>query len=181
MKRLITVVVLALTGFLTLGGESPKSEAAWFRQKYEGLAAITTVTNVTKVGLWSSGDKYSNGLYGYFPKGNGLIVFEDKTWVLIVSHSVHADDGLRDLTMIRTSHNRYFVNRGHVCSTLMLDAPEKIISLETFLKTTGKGEQPEPTKWEEYRGEQSGRAYPPPAARLLQGKSRATGSGSAHP
>ena len=30
-------------------------------------------------------------------------------------------------------------------------------------------------------GEQGGGAYPPPAARLLQGKSRATGSGSAHP
>ena len=29
--------------------------------------------------------------------------------------------------------------------------------------------------------EQGGGAYPPPAARLLRGKSRATGSGSAHP
>ena len=29
--------------------------------------------------------------------------------------------------------------------------------------------------------QQGGGAYPPPAARLLQGKSRATGSGSAHP
>lgn len=30
-------------------------------------------------------------------------------------------------------------------------------------------------------GQQGGGAYPPPAARLLHGKSRATGSGSAHP
>ncbi len=35
--------------------------------------------------------------------------------------------------------------------------------------------------WRKIAPQQGGRAYPPPAARHLQGKSRATGSGSAHP
>ena len=134
-------------------GDAAKSDAAWLKQKYAQLVAVKSVTNRTNVGLWTSGDRQADGKYGYFPKGNGLILFEDKTWVLIVSHSMHAEDGLGDLTLIRTCDGRYLVNKGHVCDKLILDAPEKIVSLETFLKATGKGAKGEATQWESYTGE----------------------------
>ena len=100
-------------------GEKVKSDAAWLKQKHTQLSAVKSVTNLTNVGLWTSGFKQKDGKYGYSPNGNGLIVFQDRTWVLIVSHSLHAEDGLGDLTLIRTSDGRYLLNRGHVCDRLI--------------------------------------------------------------
>lgn len=161
----VTALLIATIATPAFAGERVKSDTDWLKHKYAQLAAVKSVTNLTNVGLWTSGDKQADGKYGYFPNGNGLIVFQDKTSVLIISHSIHAEDGLGDLTMIRTSDGRYLVNKGHVCDKLILDAPEKIVSLETFLKATGKGAKGEATQWEPYSGEQQGGGYSPPVAR----------------
>lgn len=153
MKTIVTVLLIALFAATTLAGEKIKSDAEWLKMKHKQLAAVKDPAKVKSVGLWTSGDKRADGQYGYFPKGDGLILFEDKTWVLIVSHSMHAEDGLSDLTLIRASDGKHYVNKGHVCDKLILDAPEKIISLESFLKAKGKGSKAEPTEWKEYKGE----------------------------
>jgi hypothetical protein len=165
MKKTNIVLLALMLAASVHAGEKAKSDAEWLKQKHAQLSAVKSVTNLTNVGLWTSGNKQADGRFGYFPNGNGLIVFDDKTWVLIISHSMHAEDGLEDLTLIRTSDDRFLSNRGHVCDKLILDAPEKITSLETFLRATGKGAKGEATKWEPYTGEPQSGGYSPPAAR----------------
>ena len=156
MKVLIPTLMILVHGLAAVADSTPKSEAEWLTQKHAQLAMVTNVTSLPNVGLDASGDndkQPAEGHYQYAPKGNGLILFEDKSWVLIVSHSVHAADGIGDLTLVRTSDGRFLVNKGHVCGNLLLDAREKITSLITFLKATGKTLTKEVTAWEPCKDE----------------------------
>lgn len=113
MQRTIIRLLAVMLAASARADEKIRTDDEWLKHKHAELAAIKTVTNVPHVALWTSGNKQADGQYGYFPKGNGLIVFEDKTWVLLVSHSMHAKDGLGDLTIVRTSDGRFLLNRGH--------------------------------------------------------------------
>ena len=87
-----------------------------------------------------------------YPK-KGYLKFADGSWVLLTSHSVHADDGLDDITLIRTSSGEYYFNRGHCCLPILLSSSKKVETLEDFLKTHGKGGQGKLTLWQKYNNE----------------------------
>ena len=131
------------------GAAAPKSDKQWLETKHGLLAAVESVTNLTSVGLNSGGER-SGVTFTYSPKKDGLLVFEDGSWVLLESHSINEEDGLGDLTLIRTSEGKYHLNRGHVCGLLNLEAKERITSLATFLKAKGKGAKAKPVPWEPY-------------------------------
>ena len=134
------------------GATAPTSNRQWLEMTHSQLAGLKSVRNLTNVGL-NSGAKDSDGTYHYSPKGDGLIMFEDKSWVLLATHSIHDEDGLDDLALIRTSEDKYYLNRGHKCGSLSLRSKERIVSLATFLETGGigpKGPRTEPTPWEPY-------------------------------
>ncbi|NLB54620.1 MAG: hypothetical protein GX811_02425 [Lentisphaerae bacterium] len=155
MKNTFSALLIMILTITALAGERIKTDAEWLKLKHKQLADLNVPSKVKDVGMWSSGDKNADGQYTYYPNGDGRIVFADKTWVLIVSHSIHQEDELGDLTLVRASDGKYYVNKGHVCDKLILETKEEIISLDTFLKTRGKGHKAEPTKWEEYKGEQT--------------------------
>ena len=154
MKKTIATLLILAHASPLIAGNKIKSDAEWMNLKYKQLAAVKNVAKVKHVGLTDPGDKGADGLYTYFPKGNGRIVFVDKSWVLLVSHSLHAEDGLGDLTLVRASDGKYYVNKGHVCSKLILETKGEITSLRTFLNAKGKGPKAEPISWEKYEGEQ---------------------------
>ena len=165
MKALISSLMILIGGLTAVAGSTVKSDAEWLTQTHAQLAEVKSVTSLTNVGLQAFGDKEPpppEGRYSCSPRGNGMILFEDKTWVLLVSHSRHTEDGIGDLTLVRTSDGRFLVNKGHVCGNLLLDVREKITSLTTFLKATGKTLDGEVTTWEPYKGEQQGGRFSPP-------------------
>jgi hypothetical protein len=172
MKSTITALLIMALAAPAFASDKIKLDGEWLKRKHKQLVAVKDPSKVKSVGMWSSGDKDSDEQYTYFPNGNGRIVFEDKSWVLIVSHSIHQEDGLGDLTLVRASAGKYYVNKGHVCNKLILETKEKITSLETFLKAKGKGSKAEPVEWEEYKGEQ------PPAG---DSKTSAEGAASGTP
>lgn len=151
-KRILAIAILAVSTLIFAEGKT-KTDAQWLKTKYKKLAAIKDPAKVNNIGLRVPKDKGHDDLYMYFPKGNGRIVFVDKSWILLVSHSSHAEDGIGDLTLIRASDGKCYVNKGYVCDKLILETKEKIVSLETFLKSTGKGPKAEPIEWKEYQGE----------------------------
>ena len=164
MKMLYGILIQLACATFSHAGDKIKADAEWLRLKYDQLAAVTNVEKVLNVGLRPSGSKDARGAYTYYPQ-SGRIVFDDGSWVLLVSHSIHAEDGLGDMTLVRTSEGNYFVTRGHVCEKLILETKEKIASLGTFLRAKGKGAKAEPIPWEPYEGEQDGGEVRLPAAR----------------
>lgn len=126
-------------------------ETLWISTQHKKLSAINDPSKIKEIGIVSPDKKDAKGNYTYYPNGNGKITFEDKTWILIVSHSMHEEDGLNDITLIRTSDGKFYTNKGHVCGKLILETKEKIVSLETFLKTTGKAGDGKSTAWENYK------------------------------
>ena len=105
---------------------------------------------------FSFGETRPNEISVYSHRNLGrLVYFDDGSWVIGMSHSTHTRDGLGDLTIIRTSNDKYYVNNGHVCDCLYLKTKNKVTSLETFLKTCGNGPHGEPVEWEEYKTDKS--------------------------
>lgn len=64
---------------------------------------------------------------------------------------MHDGDGIGDIALARASDGKFYVNRGHQCLTLLLESPDRLTSLEAFLKSTGKGPKGQPTPWEPYK------------------------------
>lgn len=162
MNAIVIILLFLTVTFPVFAETNVTADAGWLKLKYKQLAAIKEIDKINKVRFPSSDDKDATGQYSYYPSGNGRIVFKDNSWVLLVSHSIHAEDALGDLTLVRTSDGKYFVNKGHVCGTLILETKEKITSLKTFLNAKGKGAKADPVPWEEYKDEQppSGEAKP---------------------
>jgi hypothetical protein len=154
MKIIVKTLLLLTVTIPVYAATNVTADMGWLKLKYKQLAAIKEIDKINQVRFPTSDDK---GSYSYYPSGNGRIVFKDNSWVLLVSHSIHAEDALGDLTLVRTSDGKYFVNKGHVCNTLLLETKEKITSLKTFLDAKGRGAKSEPVPWEEYKDEQ-----PPP-------------------
>jgi len=127
-----------------------RSHEQWLKIKHEQLSKIDNITGVKNANftLLTVVDNPSSGFFTYCPEKDGLIIFEDKTWVLLISSCSHGGLGI---SIIRTSENKYYVNTGHACSKIILESKEKIKSLETFLKSSGvRGES-----WEIYKSEPS--------------------------
>jgi len=150
---LFSALTCFLAGSSLLAGQNKKTVDGWLEEKHAQLAAVEDPSSIRKVDLDQSNEADRDGHFSMYPK-NGYLEFADGSWVLLTSHSVHADDGLPDISLIRTSTGEYYTNRGHSCLPILLFSKLRVISLEGFLKTTGKGAKAEPTPWNKYKREQ---------------------------
>lgn len=163
MKTLALLVslFLFLTGENLHAGQKRETVSGWLEKKHTQLSAVEDPASIRKVGLDQSEEPKQEGLYTLYPK-KGYIQFEDGSWVLLTSHSAHADDGLADISLIRTSDGDYFSNRGHCCLPILLFSEGKVTSLDSFLKTTGKGPKAMSTPWIKYSREEDAADQPAP-------------------
>ncbi len=145
---LIALILLAAGGIL-LAGQKNETVASWLEKKSAQLAAVEDPASIRKVELDQSDEPNKDGLFSMYPK-KGYLEFADESWVLLTSHSMHAEDGLPDISLIRTSTGEYYTNNGHCCLPILLFFKAKVDSLEGFLKTTGKGPKAKPTPWTKY-------------------------------
>jgi len=150
---LLTALACLAAGSSLLAGQNKKTVDGWLEEKQAQLAAVEDPSSIRKVNLDQHNEADKDGHFSMSPK-NGYLEFADGSWVLLTSHSAHADDGLSDISLIRTSTGEYYMNRGHCCLPILLFSKVRVISLEGFLKTTGKGAKAEPTPWNEYKLEQ---------------------------
>ena len=150
MKVLTSLVIFTLmVGSSLLAGHGKKTVDGWLEEKHAQLAAVVDPASIRKVALDHSDEADKDGYFSMYPK-SGYLEFTDGSWVLLTSHSAHAEDGLPDITLIRTSTGEYYTNSGHCCVPILLFSQSKVDSLEGFLKTTGKGAQAAPTPWIKY-------------------------------
>ena len=151
LTLLVTITLLALSSSLLAGQR--KSVEGWLEQKHAQLSSVEEPSSIRKVVLDHSEEPNKDGYFRMYPK-KGYLEFADGSWILLTSHSAHAEDGLPDISLIRTSTGEYYSNRGHCCLPILLFSKERIVSLEGFLKTTGKGAEAKPTPWIKYNREQ---------------------------
>jgi hypothetical protein len=149
---LVTVTLFLMVGSL-LAGQKKKTVDGWLEEKYAQLAAVEDPSSIRKVELEQSEEPNKDGYFRMYPK-KGYLKFADGSWVLLTSHSAHAEDGLPDISLIRTSTGEYYSNRGHCCLPILLFSKTRVVSLEGFLKTTGKGAKAKLTSWNKYNREQ---------------------------
>ena len=143
-------------------GKKKHTIDSWLEWRYSQLAAVENPTKIRKSDLDQSEKPNRDGLFRMYPE-KGFLSFPDGSWVLLTSHSAHAEDGLADISLIRTSAGEYYSNRGHCCLPILLYSKERVVSLDGFLKTTGKGEKGQETPWIRYQPKQ-GRAAKAAAA-----------------
>jgi hypothetical protein len=55
----------------------------------------------------------------YRVNGQGLIEFNDGSWVYIISNSMHNNDGVGDLTLAIDNQGNTYINEGHVCGGII--------------------------------------------------------------
>ena len=163
---LITLALMVAMGSL-LAGQVKKTVANWLVDKHAQLASVKDPNSIRRVALDQSAEPNKEGFFSMHPK-NGHIEFSDGSWVLLTSHSAHSEDGLPDISLIRTSTDEYYTNHGHCCLPILPFSKEKVDSLERFLKTTGKGPEAKITTWIKYNREQDGTGQP---ATRLESKS----------
>jgi len=150
IRTFIVLFVATLTLMsLPVHGQPPvPTVESWLAQRHAQLSAIKEPSKA-RPGDLGQGDKPNlNNLYLVGPK-QGFIQFEDDSWILLSSLSVH--NGPFDISLIRTSEGGYFINHGHCCPQIVLTSKEKITNLDGFLKTTAKGPRGGVTTWEKYK------------------------------
>ena len=155
---ILTVLICFITGDDLLA-EKKKTADSWLEAKHAQLTAVENPFLIRKADLDQSERPDKDGFFSMHPK-KGYLKFSDGSWVLLTSHSAHAEDGLPDISLIRTSTGEYYTNRGHCCLPILLFSKVKVISLESFLKTTGKGPKAKPTQWIKYNREEGGADQP---------------------
>jgi len=150
--RLRVLALLAVTAFYANAGEPQMSKEEWLQSTYAKVAAY----DVSKIPVTKLEGPYPSPKgghdYFFFPKRNGMIRFKDGSWICITSHSAHADDGIGDITLIKTSEGEYFVNRGHCCPKLGIRSTAEMIgTLDSFLATKGDGPNATLLAWMPYK------------------------------
>lgn len=159
----VITLLIVLTSFMVSGsllaGQGKKTLEGWLEEKHAQLAAVDDPSSIRKGDLSQSEKPNKDGFFSMYPK-KGYLEFADGSWVLLTSHSAHAEDGLPDISLIRTSTGEYYTNSGHCCLPILLFSMSKVASLEDFLKTTGKGAKAEPALWIKYHREQGGADQP---------------------
>ena len=156
---LLVATISVVMGSSLFAGQKKRTVDAWLEQKYAQLAAVEEPASIRKVDLDESEEPDKDGYFSMHPK-MGYLEFDDGSWVLLTSHSAHAGDGLPDISLIRTSSGEYFSNRGHCCLPILLFSKERVISLEGFLKATGRGAKAKSTPWIRYKRKKSGAEKP---------------------
>ncbi len=159
LHAIFIALLLFVTGGSVLASQKKASIATWLEKKHAQLSAVEVPTSIRRVDLNQSEKPNKDGVFRMYPK-KGYLEFADGSWVLLTSHSAHAEDGLSDISLIRTSTGEYYSNRGHCCLPILLFSDKKVASLEDFLKTTGKGAKAKPTSWIKYNREQGGAEQP---------------------
>jgi hypothetical protein len=67
----------------------------------------------------------------------GCIYFPNGDWILMISHSMHDDPAIGDVTLAIDRRQQIFINKGHVCGGIInfyIDAETEIISSQDFFK-----------------------------------------------
>jgi len=152
-RPLLTAITCFTVGGSLFAGQGKKTVEGWLEDKHEQLSGVEDPSSIRKVDLDHSEEPDGDGYFSMHPK-RGYLEFTDGSWVLLTSHSAHSKDGLPDISLIRTSTGEYYTNSGHCCLPILLFSTSKVVSLEGFLKTTGKGAKAGPTPWIKYQREQ---------------------------
>ena len=116
-----TFIIVALTSVAD-AGEKRLTIDEWLVQKRAQLAKVEDPTKIRSVALDQSEEQNKDGLYRMYLK-KGYLKFSDGRWLLLTSHSAHAEDGLADISLIRTSTGEFYSNRGHCCLPILLFSP----------------------------------------------------------
>ena len=158
--RLIAITVISATLVsVAAGGKQSVTIEAWLQKRRTQLAAVEDHAKIRVVELDQSEKKNKDGQYRMYLE-KGFLKFSDGSWVLLTSHSAHAEDGLADISLIRTSTGEFYSNRGHCCLPILLFSEKKVESLKGFLETHGKGGEGKLTRWEKLDSEQDGARQP---------------------
>lgn len=124
----------------------------WLVLRHSQIEAYTDISKVSLAKLVGSPSRNKRGYYEYNPSKNGLIKFKDGSWVIITSHSVHKEDGIGDISLIKTSEGKYYTNRGHYCASLLMRSKIHIKSLKGFLSSVCVGDKADVLlDWKEYK------------------------------
>jgi hypothetical protein len=175
LLTILAVFTCFMVGGILFAGQNKKTVDAWLEEKHAQLSTVADPSSIRKVSLAHSDKPNKDGYFSLYPK-SGYLEFADGNWVLLTSHSVHAEDGLPDISLIRTSTGEYYTNRGHCCLPILLFSKSVVGSLEDFLKTTGKGAKAEATPWIKYNREQDGTGQP-----ATRSQSKSEGSDNPQP
>lgn len=153
MKIFLTLLLcLSVTSVIAFAGKKRMTTDQWLVLRHSQLekhAGITKIPRSKLNGPYPE-EKDKRGYFTYHPARNGLIRFQDGSWVILTSNSVHKENGVGDITLVKTSTGKFYANRGHCCLTLMIRSESKITSLKVFLSSHGLGPNAEPTPWVEY-------------------------------
>ncbi len=153
MKTIITIFFcLQILSSAALAGKKRMTTDEWLVLRHSQIEAYTDISKVPLAKLVCSPSKNKSGYYEYSPSRNGLIKFKDGTWVIITSHSMHKEDGIGDISLIKTSEGKYYTNMGHNCSSLMMRSKVHITSLKGFLSSVCVGDKADVLlPWKEYK------------------------------
>ena len=162
-RQLSITVLIILLGFSNaFAGKKKPTMEGWLEKRYAQLSAVKEPSKVRRSALDHSEDRDGDGLFRMYPE-NGYVPFPDQTWILLTSNSAHSEDGLPDVTLIRTSEGKYYYNLGHCCLPILLFSKVEVTTLDLFLKTTGKGNEAKATAWIKYDPKKKVEGNPVPA------------------
>lgn len=153
MKLFLAIIICHFT-IVSAGraGKKRQTTDEWLVMRHTQIEKRLETGQVPKSGLRGSYARNKDGYRDFFPKRNGLIRFADGSWVVITSHSIHKGSGVGDVTLVKTSTGKYYVNRGHCCLSMIIRSKkERIASLADFLATKGVGPKGELLDWKEYQ------------------------------
>lgn len=152
MKSIITIFIcIHIISSIAFAGKKRMTTDKWLILRHSQIEAYTDVDKVPLSSLNGPYSKDKAGYVTYHPKKNGRIKFADGSWIILTSHSSHSEDGIGDVTLIKASDGKYYVNRGHVCATMIIRSKVKIKSLKDFLAAKGVGDKSQLISWSEYK------------------------------
>ena len=136
----VCFLIALLSYSVVLSAASPlKSESqtsVWINQSKKHLQAVVHSEKQGKASLDLHKARSPEGLYRYHPL-SGYIEFDDGSWVLLLSHTAHLEDGIGHASVLRTSNGTYYSNRGNHNPKILLYSKVEIKSLRDFLASFG--------------------------------------------
>ncbi|MFC1461344.1 hypothetical protein ACFLQR_02355 [Verrucomicrobiota bacterium] len=141
-KNLYILMVFAFVAVALAGGGARQK---WIETKMVSLKNYKVSEKTPAITLSKSADSQTNGVWIYYANSDGLLRLGKTNWVLIVTHSFHADemdnkanDSIGDIFLARDQDGNFYRNDGHPCKCMILKSQSSNgwNSVSEFLKTT---------------------------------------------
>ena len=140
-----------ISATFTVAGEISPAQIEWINnalQKIEDKG----IDNIPQTRITGGKHQSDDGIRSHYIKKNGMITFDDNSWIIIVMHSAHTNGKLGDISVIRTSKGEVYYGLAHYCADLNLKSKlQKINSIEDFIGTTGLVPKEANDKWILYK------------------------------